>query len=74
MEELVTLFELVERPDKSLGIGNTIEVSREEARLLIEARKAKHELSPIGEVPNFLLDAEVVADGDHKHKSNRSRS
>lgn len=62
-QEEITLVELVERKDGSIGLGNSIEVSRAEAIDLIQAKKAKHELAPIGEVPVFLVAAEVGRNG-----------
>lgn len=68
--EMVTVYELVERPDGTIGIGNSIEIDKEEAVLLILQRRAKHESAPIGELPAGWGGVEVgaVEDGDHKHE------
>lgn len=49
--ESVVMYELVERPDGTIGIGNSLEVSKSEAVLLIRQKRAKHETAPIGVVP-----------------------
>lgn len=61
-EEIVTVYELVERPDGTIGIGNSIEVTKSEAILLIQQGRAKHESAPRGEMPSswqFGFDVEV---------------
>jgi len=61
--EGVVLYELVDRPDGTIGIGNSIEVSRPEAELMIRNRQAKHESAPIGEFPGewVVVEAGVKA-------------
>lgn len=67
--EIVTVYELVERPDQSLGVGNSIQIEKREAVLLILQRRAKHESAPIGELPDgWSGGVEEVEDGDHKHE------
>lgn len=50
-EKLVIVFELLDLPDGTIGIGNSREVEIEEAILLIEQRQAKSAFCPIGVVP-----------------------
>lgn len=54
----VVVHELVERPDGSTGIGNSIEVSKAEAVQMIRARIATSIIRPIGEVPAEWEDVE----------------
>lgn len=57
-EKKFVLYELVARPDGTTGIGNTIEVSRDEAILMIKNLQAKSASAPIGEVPSDLLNVD----------------
>lgn len=64
-EEMVLLYEVVERPDGTKGIGNSFEAKKSEVAALIVDGKAKHEGAPIGVVPEVFYGgvAEVIADG-----------
>lgn len=53
-EQLVTLYELVELEDKTLMVGNSIDVGTAEAVALIKDKKAKHPDACIGVVPGVL--------------------
>lgn len=48
---LVLVYLIEKRPDGTLGIGNSHECPRSEAKSLIEAEEAKHPEHPIGIVP-----------------------
>lgn len=53
-ESKVVVYELVELEDKTLMIGNSIEVGTAEAVALIKDKKAKHPDACIGVVPSVL--------------------
>lgn len=50
-EELVVVVEVVERPDGSVGLGNSLELTMSEAIEAIKAGKVRAETAPIGVVP-----------------------
>lgn len=53
-ESKVVVYELVELADKTLMVGNSIEVGTSEAIALIKDNKAKHPDACIGVVPDVL--------------------
>ena len=50
-EEKVTVYELVEREDNTVGIGNSIELTKKEAIAMIKTGGAKH--------PDFPIDPDT---------------
>lgn len=64
MEPLVLMYELEERLDGTIGIGNSIHLTEAEARLRIEQKSAKSPFAPIGEVPENWT-GEAVEDGSN---------
>lgn len=61
-EGLVTVYELLEKDGRIYGVGNSKEVSKQEAILLIQERKAKTACSPVGEMPASWQFGDVAGD------------
>lgn len=57
--EIIT--EIIEREDGRMGLGNTIEVTRDEALALIKDGKARAEGYAIGEIPSEWLEGGKVS-------------
>lgn len=58
MKVLIYYLELLQ--DGTYRIGNSDEVSRDDATFLIKNKEAKHESAPIGIVPDFLKTVDNV--------------
>lgn len=63
-EENIILYELRKGLDGSTIIGNSIEVSREDAIYLIKNRQAKHADYQIGVMPDFLKEKAKVTNNN----------
>lgn len=54
-EKMVELIELHEGKDKTVVLGNSIEVTASDAVLKIQAKTAKAVDAPIGIIPEYLI-------------------
>jgi hypothetical protein len=62
--ETYVLYELEQRPDGTIGIGNSIEANESDAVMLVQNGKAKFEGYAIGVFPEQLIKSKQKKGGE----------